>query len=64
MVRHKSRWLLVDIVFSSEEQAAAATTIEQQTIEQRKHLYHALRIMIDSAFGIAGSGITEDIQGT
>jgi hypothetical protein len=29
----------------------------------KKQIFHALRIMIESAFGIAGSSITNDIQG-
>lgn len=55
MVRHKSRWLLVNIMSPHDEKLPS-------TIE-KKHIFHAIRTMIDTAFGVAGSIMTEDIQG-
>lgn len=52
MVRHKSRWLLVHILSTTK-----TTTME------KKHIFHSLRTIIDSSFGLAGSAITESIQG-
>ena len=60
MVRHKSRWLLVNLMTpssSNDELLTSSSSIE------KKHIYHALRSTIDSSFGIAGSALTCDIQG-
>ena len=54
MVRHKSRWLLANIMVSEEKSLANIG---------KNHIFYALRIMIESAFGMAGSAITGDIHG-
>ncbi len=61
MVRHKTRWLLVHILSSTT--STNTTTTKTTTTMEKKHLFHSLRSIIDSSFGLAGSAITESIQG-
>jgi hypothetical protein len=67
MVRHKSRWLLIRI--DREERVKSIKDIQKDPPDtpsapiEKKNIYHALRIMIEGAFGIARAGIVEDIQG-
>jgi hypothetical protein len=43
-----------------EDPAASSSRIQLE----KKNIFHALRIMIEESFGIARSGIIDDIQGT
>lgn len=66
MVRHKSRWLLIRI--DREERVKSIKDTQKDPPDtpsapiEKKNIYHALRIMIEGAFGIARAGIVEDIQ--
>mmetsp|Transcript_25392 Transcript_25392/g.37969 ORF Transcript_25392/g.37969 Transcript_25392/m.37969 type:complete len:242 (-) Transcript_25392:119-844(-) len=96
MVRHKSRWLIVNITpykyhcdhfhqerdFDEDENDNEERGREQQQqlptpfppssslskpqsqppSFEKRHIYHALRTSIETAFGIAGSAITDDIH--
>ena len=47
------------------EGAAVKKKKEDPRIQlEKKNIFHALRIMIEESFGIARSGIIDDIQGT
>jgi len=69
MVRVKSRWLLVRIDHEEHVKNLPQTLVRVRgkvsgaPTMDKKDFYHTLRIMIEDAFGIAASGITDDIHG-
>jgi len=75
MVRHKSRWLLVAVDSEENVKNLSPTTISNNNsnsnitgkddplrLADKNGLFHALRISMQDAFGIAVAGIIEDIQ--
>ena len=77
MVRVKSRWIIVEIFQDDDEYdddaVGSGSSIKPPSMMMmnnnknnktaRSNLYHALRYTIDSAFGVAGAGMIENIQG-
>jgi hypothetical protein len=75
MVRHKCRWLLVRL--DTQEQL---NTVVEKDLDlslsrsysrslsplalETKHIYHAIRLVIETAFGVTGSAmLTDEFQG-
>ena len=65
MVRQKCRWLLVrleteDQIHANQEESLSCSPLVLET----KHIYHAIRHVIETAFGVVGSSLlTEEFQG-
>ena len=64
MVRHKCRWLLVRLETEDQIRAIDEDSRSSSLGLETKHIYHAIRHVIEAAFGVAGSALlTEEFQG-
>ena len=85
MVRHKARWIIIEIFTENNNESVTNTTEQKQQKQllsskkplkkpslimssnpdnkiDKNNLYRSLRTTMDSAFGIAAAGMTENIQ--
>ena len=69
MVRHKARWLLVKFENEESVKSISCEKIKKENMEEkktplnRKDIYHAIREVMEEAFGVATAGIIQDIEG-